>query len=82
MHDVFVKIESDIVQWAHAMAVTQGTSVSRLLSTLLRQHMPQGEGTKGVPISLADASKVLEQWPLASEDKGIKTWKNRILSDE
>ncbi len=42
MKDVFVMLEGDIVQWAHAQAVAQGTSVSRLLSAMLRERMLQG----------------------------------------
>ncbi len=42
MNDSFVKLDADIVQWAHAQAAAKGTSVTRLLSSMLRERMAQG----------------------------------------
>ncbi len=88
MKDAFVMLEGDIVQWAHAQAAARGTSVSRLLSTMLRERMDQvvsQAGQAGIAAamgSLDHMSAMAQGWSLADERLCDAHWPRRVVDDD
>jgi len=83
MKDAFVMLEGDVVQWAHAQAAAKGTSVSRLLSSMLRERIAQALQQ---PLGMAsgmngDAPAVMPAWTGAAEG-GFSHWPRRGVEDD
>lgn len=87
MKDAFVMLEGDIVQWAHAQAAARGTSVSRLLSTMLRERMDQLPQASQAGIAAAlgtlDPMNAMGQsWAVAGDHVHDAHWPRRIVEDD
>lgn len=85
MKDAFVMLEGDIVQWAHAQAAARGTSVTRLISTMLRERMDQMSSKGGIAAamgSLDHMSAMGQSWAVAGEPGRDVHWPRRIVEDD
>lgn len=85
MKDAFVMLEGDIVQWAHAQAASKGTSVTSLISAMLRDLMAQaapqtfGDMASGLPMEAASLAGI---WPQPAESARFSHWPRRIVDED